>query len=96
MAGHHQWFTIKSLKGLLDSKRGISSGALAEKIGPASHAGDDPRASAFARRHYPEMAETRSAARVLRMIVQSENGGGLIGARTMFSERSAREARIAV
>ena len=95
MAGHHQWFTIKRLKSLPVSKRGISSGQLAEKIAAAPSPGDVPRSSTFARRFSMEIAERNSAARGWRKIESSRDGGGLSEARAISSERSACPARIA-
>lgn len=86
MAGHHQWFTIKCLKSLSVSQRKISSGPQAEKI-PAAHSpGDDPPASAFARRFSRENAETASAARGLRKIESSRDHDGLPGDRSQIRQ----------
>ena len=95
MAGHHQWFTIKRLRSLPVAKRGISSGQSAEKIAAAPRPGGVPRARAFARRFFTESAERRSAARSLRKIESSRDGGGLSEASAISSERSAHTARSA-
>ena len=43
MAGHHQWFTVKRLKGILDPTRGTHFERLAKEIAAASTVrGDDP------------------------------------------------------
>ncbi|MEO7319284.1 MAG: hypothetical protein ABIZ56_09875 [Chthoniobacteraceae bacterium] len=93
MAGHHQWFTIKRLRSLPVSKRGVSSGQSAEKIAAAPKPGDVPRASAFARRFSMEIAECHFAARGLRKIESSRDSGGLSEAHAISSERSACPAR---
>ena len=96
MAGHHQWFTIKRLKSLPVSKRGVALDRPAEKIAAAQPAGDDPRTSAFARRFFKEIAARHSAARGLRKIGPSRDGGGLSEARVISSGRSVHTAHIAV
>ena len=70
MAGHHQWFTVKRLKGSPDPKRGRLFGHLEKDIAPAPNAdGGEPGPGAFAQCNLFEVA-----ARTMRLRVAPAGG----------------------